>query len=449
MSSIGASSETCAAKTSRRGCGDRPPDESWSRARYALGDGGAGAHGNPRGNDANRTSCVEDRRRHHDGNHQIAPRSELAGIASATRSRRGMSSAVTISSGRAGRRPIAADEPLESEHAAGRLARRARPLRRARAGMECRRPPARRCRRCRRACRGSAPEPRRSRGPPPGIRRTAAASGAPKSLQVARRQAGSDFLPPKYRAIHLVALISSTSRRCACRPSRAGRRLGWVDIRPTGEHVTLARRDRQRFVKRARRNSRIIPALLLRRPLRPVGARPGHQCRSPQGVRATPKVRSSRAADVAPRSAPAPDRVGIAITPAARRHYLDPVPGREPDLLILRKVLGDQGRARAVDAHNIRRAVHAAPHAGRAEAAVVHDEGGARFAAQQLHLVVDAEAAAVPRPRRPSLRAAQSGGRAQDSTAPSPRPAPSLRCRSSSTRWSGRHAPRCRHSRRR
>src|SRR5690606_38514228 len=48
----------------------------------------------------------------------------------------------------------------------------------------------------------------------------------------------------------------------------------------------------------------------------------------------------------------------------------------------------------AVDAHTVRRAVAAAERALRADAAVVHDEGGARLAASQAHRIVDAEAAA-------------------------------------------------------
>ena len=58
------------------------------------------------------------------------------------------------------------------------------------------------------------------------------------------------------------------------------------------------------------------------------------------------------------------------------------------------------------------RAVLAAERALRAEAAVVHDEGGAGVAAQELDLVVEAEAAAVARRRRRSPRAGRSGGRA-------------------------------------
>ena len=66
--------------------------------------------------------------------------------------------------------------------------------------------------------------------------------------------------------------------------------------------------------------------------------------------------------------------------------------------------------AAAMHAHDIGRAVAAALHAGRTEAAVVHDEGGARLPAQQLHLIVHAEAAALRCPPRPSPRAARSGG---------------------------------------
>src|SRR5262245_36071643 len=46
-------------------------------------------------------------------------------------------------------------------------------------------------------------------------------------------------------------------------------------------------------------------------------------------------------------------------------------------------------------AHDIGCAVHATLYARRAEAAVVHHEGRARLSAQQLDLVVDAEAAAL------------------------------------------------------
>ena len=55
---------------------------------------------------------------------------------------------------------------------------------------------------------------------------------------------------------------------------------------------------------------------------------------------------------------------------------------------------GDRHRAVAVDAHDVGCAVRPAQHARRTETAVVHHEGGARVAAQQLHLVVHAEAAA-------------------------------------------------------
>ena len=91
--------------------------------------------------------------------------------------------------------------------------------------------------------------------------------------------------------------------------------------------------------------------------------------------------------------------------------------------------------AAAVHAHHVGRAVAAAPHARRAEAAVVHDERGARLAAQQLHLVVHAEAAALR--ARPARALAQREAREQDrdSTAPAPPPAGSWRCRWWSSRW--------------
>ena len=58
-------------------------------------------------------------------------------------------------------------------------------------------------------------------------------------------------------------------------------------------------------------------------------------------------------------------------------------------------MLGDEGFAVADDLDAVLAAVLAAEGALGAEAAVVHDEGGAGGAAEELDLVVEAEAAAV------------------------------------------------------
>src|SRR5262249_48612425 len=88
-------------------------------------------------------------------------------------------------------------------------------------------------------------------------------------------------------------------------------------------------------------------------------------------------------------------RPRIAVAASTWRHNLYAVAGAERDVLVLGQVLRHQGLTFPMHADHVGRAVTAAQHARWPEAAVVHDEGGARLAAQQLHLVVHAEAAAL------------------------------------------------------
>ena len=94
----------------------------------------------------------------------------------------------------------------------------------------------------------------------------------------------------------------------------------------------------------------------------------------------------------------------IAVTAAARRADAHPVARLKRNVLLLGKVFWDMRLTVAVDRHRVDRAVGAAVRALRPEAAMIHDEGRARLAAQELHLVGEAEAAAVlsapPEPSR-------------------------------------------------
>ena len=119
---------------------------------------------------------LDDARRHHDRDHQIAARAELEERAARPARASGTRSAVTISSAPACRVPIAGRGTRAPARAACRARSRAPPLHRARSGWAGRRPRARRCRDCRRACRGSGSARRRSRAPPASGRRTAAAA---------------------------------------------------------------------------------------------------------------------------------------------------------------------------------------------------------------------------------------------------------------------------------
>ena len=86
----------------------------------------------------------------------------------------------------------------------------------------------------------------------------------------------------------------------------------------------------------------------------------------------------------------------VAIAAAARCHHLHTIAGAERDVLVLRQMLRDHRRSLAVHAHHVGRAFPALLRARGAEAAMVHDEGGTRLAAPELHLVMHAEAAPLP-----------------------------------------------------
>src|SRR5262249_42615524 len=80
---------------------------------------------------------------------------------------------------------------------------------------------------------------------------------------------------------------------------------------------------------------------------------------------------------------------------AAWRLDGDAVAGSDLDILILGEMRRHVIAAVAPHRHAVQAAGLAAGSALRAEAAMIHDEGGARRAAAEAHLVADAEAAAL------------------------------------------------------
>ena len=106
---------------------------------------------------------LDDGRHHRDRDHEIRPRPELEERGPRRPPRAsGTRIAVTSSSGAADGPPVADDELADRDLAPARRRRPARRGRPAPSGSAGRRPPARRCTRCRRSSRGSGSGPRRS-----------------------------------------------------------------------------------------------------------------------------------------------------------------------------------------------------------------------------------------------------------------------------------------------